>query len=327
MEIMDPFAYELLARPPPPGFDPFSCGGSMNTEITTEQLDNYFRAIGVLPPLPPADVPPTPSYTTPAATLWGAMDYAMEPLVTCELYAAALDVHVHPGAVEAPEVSLSRPAPPVSHDGAAAIKNSYDADIDASLRVMEKDARERPSPDYLNTTQGSRMDPVAHLGPATLHRAVSYADRFLSARLLADDASYERQLRLLGSSTVYAAVKYEDRGDARKLNARDVASDCGFASSQEVLDTERALVAALRYGSAAPRSTPPAVGRGSGGDLAGEAGLKPSHDSEQVQRWSRELDELTGYKPVDVHDGVHCMYRLMPDPGFDISPLFFADSR
>lgn len=57
---MDPFAYELLSQPLPPGFDPVSgCIDAMDME----QLDNYFRAIGVLPPLPPANshVQPAPA--------------------------------------------------------------------------------------------------------------------------------------------------------------------------------------------------------------------------------------------------------------------------
>ncbi|XP_062217753.1 putative cyclin-F2-1 [Phragmites australis] len=383
MEIMDPFAYELLARPPPPGYDPFSCGGAMNTAVTVDQMDDYFRAVGVLPPLPPAVVPPTSGYTTPAATLCGAMDYAMEVPVKCELYAAAIDAQIQPGAVDVPAVPLPAPAAPASDDGAAALKNSvtpYDADIDATLRAMENDARERPSPDYLDTTQRGRMDPVARaslvlwmcefslhfdLGAATLHRAVSYADRFLSVRPLAGDPSYERQLRLLGAAAVYAAAKYEDRGTTWKLNARDIASACGFAASQEVLDTERALVAALGYRLGGPSAdtfvdhfTRHSQGQEEDLDVQRTAhrladkslfdhrfmkllpsavaaaaiflarlALKPSHDPEQVRRLSRELEELTGYKPMDVYDGVDCKYRLMHAPGFEISPLFFVDSR
>ena len=35
---------------------------------------------------------------------------------------------------------------------------------------------------------------------------------------------------------------------------------------------------------------------------------------------------MTGYKPMDVYDGLECMYGMLPeDPGFDISPLLFAD--
>jgi cyclin A len=103
MEIMDPFAYELLSQPLPPGFDPFSGGGGSYEAMDMEQLDNYFRAIGVLPPLPPANA------------------------------------HVQPA-----------PAASSYDDGAAALAtydyDSDDDDIGASLRAMETDARQRPSP-------------------------------------------------------------------------------------------------------------------------------------------------------------------------------------
>jgi hypothetical protein len=80
-------------------------------------------------------------------------------------------------------------------------------------------------------------------------RAVSYADRFLSASAIvaggADDLDY--LLRLLGAAAVYAAAKHEDRDTARMVGARDIAARCGFAASQEVVSAERALLAALGY--------------------------------------------------------------------------------
>ncbi|WVZ74736.1 hypothetical protein U9M48_022885 [Paspalum notatum var. saurae] len=56
-EINDPYAYELLTNPLPPGFAELFSGdaaaASTATETTTtEQMDGYLRAIGVLPPLP-----------------------------------------------------------------------------------------------------------------------------------------------------------------------------------------------------------------------------------------------------------------------------------
>jgi cyclin A len=89
------------------------------------------------------------------------------------------------------------------------------------------------------------------VGQDALHLAVSYADRFLSARAVTavdvDDDDY--QLRLLGAAAVYAASKYEDSRDTapRMMNTRDIATCCGFAASREVLDAERALLAALGY--------------------------------------------------------------------------------
>lgn len=335
MEIMDRFAYELLSQPLPPGVvDPFSgsSGGYDGYGATDdmEQLDNYFRAIGVLPPLPPAN-----------------------------------NSHV-------------QPAPPASSydddDGnAAAALAAYDSDDDdddigASLRAMETDARQRPSPVCTDPVARAALVPWMHdlarhfgVGQDALHRAVSYADRFLSAR--ADIVDDDYQLRLLGAAAVYAASKYEDSGTApRLMNARDIAACCGFAASREVLDAERALLAALGYRLGGPTAHTFVEHftrrRGVGGQevrrrahaiadsslldhrclkllpsavaaaaiLLAAMCLEPAHDREQVRRWSRELTGLTGYKPLDVYDGLDCLYNMLPDdPGFDMSPLLFAD--
>uniref|UniRef100_J3LEL8 Cyclin C-terminal domain-containing protein n=1 Tax=Oryza brachyantha TaxID=4533 RepID=J3LEL8_ORYBR len=67
----------------------------------------------------------------------------------------------------------------------------YDDDIDTTLRAMEKDAAERPSPEYLTT--------------------------------------------------------YEEQRTTSKLNAKEIASYCGFTSAQEVTLMEKEMVAALDY--------------------------------------------------------------------------------
>ncbi|CAN6232113.1 unnamed protein product [Urochloa humidicola] len=133
----------------------------------------------------------------------------------------------------------------------------YDADIDATFRIMETDPAERPSPDYLSATQArgmimsDRAELVAEmhrftrhydLAPGALHRAVSYVDRFLSARKITGD----HQLRLLGAVAVFAAAKYEDRTTCRRINADAVAVYAG-CSRRNVLEAERVLVAALGY--------------------------------------------------------------------------------
>uniref|UniRef100_A0A8R7UT65 Cyclin-like domain-containing protein n=2 Tax=Triticum urartu TaxID=4572 RepID=A0A8R7UT65_TRIUA len=77
------------------------------------------------------------------------------------------------------------------------------------------------------------------LAPGTLHRAVSYVDRVLSARTLSTartDMEYE--LCLLGATAVFTAAKYEERGTRFKVNAAKIADDCGFATSKEVTDME-----------------------------------------------------------------------------------------
>ncbi|KAL6899246.1 hypothetical protein ACP4OV_005904 [Aristida adscensionis] len=133
----------------------------------------------------------------------------------------------------------------------------YDGDMDASFRAMEKDPAERPSALYLWTTQAPEMTMATRaelvasmhafyvhydLAPATLHRAVSYVDRFLSATKIRG----ARQIRLLGAVAVFAAAKYEDRSTTCKLDADDVARYTG-SSRNEVVATERELVAALGY--------------------------------------------------------------------------------
>jgi cyclin A len=297
MEILDPFAHELLVHPPPPVFD-FSPGDGTGRSMDIAQLDDCIRAVGVLPPLPTAA-------------------------------AHVVDAHVQPAAHSA--------ASSQDEYSAAALDACYDSDIDASLRATETNARD-PSPGYLDPARGGGiLGPAATraalvawmfgfawssgIGPAALHRAVSYADRLLSAgaviTISADDIDY--RLRLLGAAAVYAAAKQEDSSTPRRVNARDIAARCGFAAGREVVAAERA---ALGYrlggptahtfvehftrhtgggvggpGAAArgardrrfvagrpPLPAAPAVGRRCGGDPAGEdvagAGARPGAGAE-----------------------------------------------
>jgi cyclin-A len=135
---------------------------------------------------------------------------------------------------------------------------TYDADIDATLRSMEMDPTERPSEEYIWTTQegqitaADRAELLAwmydlsrtvydELPPGTLHRAVSYVYRFLSAnKVIVGD-----RLRVLGASAVFAAAKYDERW---VLDADDIAWEVGSGCARcDVLDAERELVAALGY--------------------------------------------------------------------------------
>ncbi|KAL6899739.1 hypothetical protein ACP4OV_006397 [Aristida adscensionis] len=75
------------------------------------------------------------------------------------------------------------------------------------------------------------------LAAGTLHRAVSYVDRFLSRTKIGG----ARQLRLLGAVAVFAAAKYEDRKTTWKLDADVFARHAGCTRGQ-VLDAERELV-------------------------------------------------------------------------------------
>jgi cyclin A len=135
---------------------------------------------------------------------------------------------------------------------------TYDADIDTTFRAMEQDPAERPSATYLWTVQeggitmADRANVVAWmynfagyygLAPGTLHRAVSYVDRFLSSRKI-HGYNVSGQLLLLGSVAVFTAAKYEDRRATLALNADAIAMHVGCAR-RDVVDTERILFAAL----------------------------------------------------------------------------------
>ncbi|CAM0879831.1 unnamed protein product [Alopecurus aequalis] len=331
MDIMDPFTAELLSAPPLPG-------------QTTEFDDDYLRAIGALPRRPSADFAPASS-----------VDHPVMP------FAAA---HVIPPAVEVP-VPPRHPVPrkraaPVSDaaasNGSAKRRQTcpwvpdYDVDIDLNLREKEMNVTLRPSPDYLRTVQGDRMDEQARanlvvwldelarhhrLAPGTLHRAVSYVDRVLSARAL----STAHELRLLGAAAVFTAAKYEQRSAILELNAADVAGYCGFATGKEVVDVEREMLATLRYEIGGPTAYTfvEHFTRNSRGEKNMEI-RRLAHrlaDTSLVEYGclrfmpsavaaaalflarvvlgadNRYFDELTGYNPMDLIDGIR---RLQPLP-------------
>ncbi|TVU29604.1 hypothetical protein EJB05_21178, partial [Eragrostis curvula] len=139
---------------------------------------------------------------------------------------------------------------------------AYDGEIDATFRNMEKDPAERPLVDYLWTTQEGKMTMLDRaelvtwmyefsrfgrfqlLPPGALHRAVSYVDRFLSAKKFDFDT---QDIRLLGAVAAFAASKYDDRRTSWLLiNADTIARDVG-CTRREVIDAERDLVATLGY--------------------------------------------------------------------------------
>jgi cyclin A len=83
------------------------------------------------------------------------------------------------------------------------------------------------------------------LALGTLHRAVSYVDRFLSVRKL-DGGGGGQMLQNVGAAAVFVAAKYEDQGTLNEIDADDAAELAG-SSRREVLAAERELVAALGY--------------------------------------------------------------------------------
>ncbi|KAJ1279602.1 hypothetical protein BS78_04G167300 [Paspalum vaginatum] len=134
----------------------------------------------------------------------------------------------------------------------------YDASIDATFRDLERRHEERPWADYLRDTQAGgmmmtdRAELIAKmhhffryydLAPAALHRAVSYVDRFLSAKKFGYG---DREARLLGAAAVFAAAKYEDQSTLWKIDADSVAGYAG-CTRREAVDAERDLLTALGY--------------------------------------------------------------------------------
>uniref|UniRef100_A0ACD5YTJ6 Uncharacterized protein n=1 Tax=Avena sativa TaxID=4498 RepID=A0ACD5YTJ6_AVESA len=361
MEIMDPYTDELLSAPPLPAAH------------QTEFDDDYLRAIGALPARSRAHCAPAA-----AAALEPASVMLPAPW---DLFAAA---HViQQPAVEAPvphqqpkqQRDRKRVAP--APDVTAASDNSsakrprtcpwvpdYDADIDVNLREKERNARQQPSPDYLKTVQEDRMDETTRadlitwmddftkhfvLAPGTLHRAVSYVDRVLSARALSTtDTDYE--LRVLGAAAVFAAAKYEQRSTIRKLNAKDIAAYCGFTAGKEVTDMEREVLATLRYelGGPTAHTFVDHFTRNSRGDRNMEIRRRaheladaslveygclqflPSAVAATALLLARLMvnpadkqeyfEDLTGYKPVDLIDGIHSMLRTNPNSRSVILP-------
>uniref|UniRef100_A0ACD5WQ16 Uncharacterized protein n=1 Tax=Avena sativa TaxID=4498 RepID=A0ACD5WQ16_AVESA len=232
----------------------------------------------------------------------------------------------------------------------------YDADIDVNLREKERNARQQPSPDYLKTVQEDRMGEATraslvswmddftrhfNLAPGTLHRAVSYVDRVLSARALPTTTTshIDHELRVLGAAAVFAAAKYEQRSTIRKLNAKDIAAYCGFTAGKEVTDMERQVLATLRYELGGPTANTfvDHFTRNSRGEknmeirrLAHELAdtslrdygclrFLPSEVAATALFLARHIldpagcqeyfEELTGYKPIDLIDGMYSMFR------------------
>ncbi|KAG0533472.1 hypothetical protein BDA96_04G195900 [Sorghum bicolor] len=135
----------------------------------------------------------------------------------------------------------------------------YDADIDATFRTMETEAMERPSPNYLSDRQQGEMMMVDRadlvekmhrfsryydLAPGAFHRAVSFVDRFLSAKKIS--GGDERDMCLLGAAAVFAAAKYEDRKTVLNISSDHVAMYAGCTRG-EAVGQERELVAVLGY--------------------------------------------------------------------------------
>jgi cyclin A len=159
----------------------------------------------------------------------------------------------------APPVSTAVPEKPSTKR--QRLCSDYEDDINANLRLTERNPDERPRPDYLKTVQQDLVTPSARvalvgwmdkfvrhydLGVGKLHHAVAYVDRVLSVRAMNTHTNYE--FRLLGAAAVYVAAKYEDgQRTVMKLDADKIAIYGQFATMKEVLDMESHMVAALGY--------------------------------------------------------------------------------
>ncbi|CAL5021007.1 unnamed protein product [Urochloa decumbens] len=340
---------------------------------------------GDLPPPPPAVFGPFPA--------WAAADIDLAPASTAA-DSPRTPVYVNPFTADggAAAVFTDVPVPwecdddlhdgndqPANDDNATRNNStmpsrpqlcaSYDDDDEAILRAQEENPKTRPSPDYLETTQGGRMGPEARaalvrwmsglcrrhdIAAGTLHRAVSYADRFHSARALSDGHATERRLNLLGAAAVLVAAKYDDQAAARRLSA---------GNKEEVAGMERELLAALDYRLGAPTAHTfvehftrgsqegeelrfrahgfanasllhygclelrPSAVAAAAVSLAMRT-LRPSY--RRVVTWGRELEELTGYKREDLERGVDAIRSLVPKDGgngFEVDKfaVFYAD--
>ncbi|XP_020188234.2 putative cyclin-F2-1 [Aegilops tauschii subsp. strangulata] len=247
---VDPYA-GAFARPPPTGFFGVgSCAWVANRPARRPPPPAFFGIGSCFRPTAdvPARRPPPPGF-------FGARRPRVLPVpAPCEV--------PMPPKFSKP----TAPAPaPVSCVAAASIKlqrlcPDYEDDIDHNLRLTEKNAEERPLPDYLTKVQQDRVSESARaslvgwmdkfvrdhdLADGTLHHAVAYVDRVLSVRALTTDSGYE--LRLLGAAAIFVAANYEDRKAVWKLKADQIARYGEFAAGKEVLDMEREMVEALGY--------------------------------------------------------------------------------
>ncbi|CAL4968741.1 unnamed protein product [Urochloa decumbens] len=193
---------------------------------------------GFAPPVPvDSDAVDTP--TTPVASLPAPLSYGDDDTASVEDATAATTQNNDPL-----KKQLLQQDP----------GETYDADIDATIWVMEKDPSKRTSALYLWRVQsrGITMADRAHLvswmynfsgyynlAPGTLHRAVSYVDRFLSTTTV----NGFNELLLVGAVAVFTAANYEERRATVALTA-DAIGHVG-CTWHDVVDAERVLFAAL----------------------------------------------------------------------------------
>ncbi|KAF2945738.1 hypothetical protein DAI22_02g238700 [Oryza sativa Japonica Group] len=283
--IMDhPCLAELLAdQTSLPMFHPFSGGGTPQMVDT----DTFLRAIGALPPLAPppaaplAPAPPPDSPRTPHTYGSFLPIYGDLPPLSVTVVQETLPLPEGGDHPVPPKKTIDvAPLLPEHADQPVVTNNSattrpqlcapYDDDIEATLRAMETNPAERPSPYFLETTQGGRMTALVRasmiafmdefsrfyeLADGTLQRAAYFLDRYLSVTPESDDVL---QLRLVGATAVFLAAKYEDQYTLRKIDASMVAARCGYTSETRhkmVSCMETEILAALDYNLSGPTAS------------------------------------------------------------------------
>ncbi|BAS79674.1 Os02g0607400, partial [Oryza sativa Japonica Group] len=242
------------------------------------------RAIGALPPLaPPPEAPlaPAPPDSPRTPHTYGSLlpVYGDHPLLTGAVVQEPLPLpeggdHPVPPKKKikvAPLLPERADQPVVTSNSATTTRPQlcapYDDEIEATLRAMETNPAERPSPYFLETTQGGRMTALVRasmiafmdefsrfheLADGTLQRAAYFLDRYLSVTPESDDAL---QLRLVGATAVFLAAKYEDQYTLRKIDASMVAARRGYTSETRhkmvsIMETE--MLAALGFNLGGP---------------------------------------------------------------------------
>ncbi|KAF0900677.1 hypothetical protein E2562_034383 [Oryza meyeriana var. granulata] len=350
--IMDPHLAELLADDTTlPMFGYFYGGGAL-------EMDSYLRAIGALPPL--AQPPESPR--TPDAYGGGVLllpEYGDHPVPPEESKPVPVGVDHPVQRKETIEGEADQPVVTKNSTTRPQLCEPYDDDVEATLLAMEKNPEERPSPYFLEMTQGGQMTVEVRasiisfmdgfsrwykLAAGTVHRAAYYLDRYLSVTPESNDYL---QLRLVGATAVFLAAKYDDQYTLRKLNASKVAAYCGYttdAKNKMVLCMEIEILTALDYNLSGPTAYTfqDQLVKRAAHILAGASlyyygfhRYLPSVVAASAiflarlhflaQPWSKDLAELTGYKAIELMGCVCDMYSFMPNPRFALFQEYFFE--
>ncbi|KAK3154399.1 hypothetical protein QOZ80_2BG0190030 [Eleusine coracana subsp. coracana] len=187
---------------------------------------------------------------------------------------------------------------------------TYDTDIDAMFRKMEKDPAERPSEeDYLSTmqkmTMADRAEHVAwmyeltrfhNLPPGTLHRAVLAAERDLVATL-----GYR-----LSGPTAYTFVDHFTRHDDEEDTHHDGVAVMRALAHHIADVTLLDYRCALSLPSAVAASAVLLARRVVDSAVASSfSAVTPS-----LQPWREELLEMTGYTVEGLADVMDAIYEM-----------------